>query len=47
MQMSLFDDKIEKLQLYKAVDDIKDRYGSKLLTKAVTTSKKPSSNEGS
>jgi DNA polymerase-4 len=34
MQMSLFDNKLEKLQLYKAVDDIKDRFGSKLITKA-------------
>src|ERR1043165_3936437 len=35
MQMSLFDNRVEKLQLYKAVDDIKDRFGSKILTKAV------------
>jgi len=34
MQMSLFENKAEKLQLYKAVDDIKDRYGSKSVTKA-------------
>ena len=40
MQMNLFDNKIEKLQLYKAVDDIKDRYGSKLVKKAVTVKKK-------
>ena len=37
MQMSLFDNKIEKLQLYKAVDDIKDRFGSKVVKKAVNT----------
>ena len=37
MQMSLFDNKIEKLQLYKAVDDIKDRFGSKIVKKAVNT----------
>jgi DNA polymerase-4 len=42
MQMSLFDDKVEKLQLYKAVDDIKDRFGSKIVGKAVTTTPKPS-----
>lgn len=34
MQMSLFENNVEKLSLYKAVDDIKDRYGSKLVTKA-------------
>jgi DNA polymerase IV len=37
MQMSLFDNKIEKLQLYKAVDDIKDRFGAKIVKKAVNT----------
>ena len=37
MQMSLFENNAEKLNLYKAVDEIKDRYGSKLVTKAVTT----------
>lgn len=40
MQMSLFENNAEKLNLYKAVDDIKDRYGSKLVTKAVVTKKK-------
>lgn len=44
MQMNLFDNKVEKLQLYKAVDDIKDRFGSKLLTKAVIA--KPKKDEG-
>ncbi|HLF45326.1 MAG TPA: DNA polymerase IV [Chitinophagaceae bacterium] len=39
MQMSLFDKQVEKLQLYKAVDDIKDRFGSKLVKKAVTLKK--------
>jgi len=34
MQMSLFDDHLEKLNLYRAVDDIKDRFGSKSVTKA-------------
>ncbi|HMR92010.1 MAG TPA: DNA polymerase IV [Chitinophagaceae bacterium] len=37
MQMSLFDKNVEKLNLYKAVDDIKDRFGSKAVTKAVTS----------
>ena len=36
MQMSLFDSKEEKLNLYKAVDDIKDRFGSNAVTKAAT-----------
>jgi DNA polymerase-4 len=36
MQMSLFDNRAEKLNLYKAVDDIKQRYGSKTVTKAAT-----------
>ena len=40
MQMSLFDNKVEKLQLYKAVDDIKDRFGSKIVTKAVNSGAK-------
>lgn len=39
-QMSLFDNNLEKLNLYKAVDDIKDRFGSKLVTKAVNAKKK-------
>jgi len=43
MQMSLFDKQVEKLHLYKAVDEIKDRFGSKLVTKAVNT--KPKSGE--
>ncbi len=40
MQMSLFENNAEKLNLYKAVDDIKDRFGSKLLTKAVNSNSK-------
>jgi DNA polymerase-4 len=39
-QMSLFDNKIEKLNLYKAVDNIKDRFGAKLITKAAVTKRK-------
>ncbi len=35
IQMSLFDNNVEKLNLYKAVDDIKERFGNKLVTKAV------------
>jgi hypothetical protein len=34
MQMSLFDNNAEKLNLYKAVDDIKNQFGSKLVSKA-------------
>jgi DNA polymerase IV len=37
MQMSLFDNKMEKFNLYKAVDDIKNQFGSKAVTKAVTS----------
>lgn len=44
MQMSLFDNNVEKLKLYKAVDDIKDRFGTKLVTKAVNSSGKDGSN---
>lgn len=40
MQMSLFENNLEKLNLYKAVDEIKDRFGSKIMTKAVNTGKK-------
>ena len=43
MQMSLFENNMEKLNLYKAVDDIKERFGSKLVTKAVIS--KPKSDE--
>lgn len=43
MQMGLFDNRMEKLNLYKAVDDIKERFGSKLVTKAVIV--KPPSEE--
>jgi len=43
MQMSLFDNNAEKLNLYKAVDEIKDRFGNKLVTKAVTIKKESKS----
>ncbi|HET7896388.1 MAG TPA: DNA polymerase IV, partial [Flavisolibacter sp.] len=33
-QMSLFDKSVEKLQLFKAVDDIKDKFGSGVVMKA-------------
>ncbi|HEY0355503.1 MAG TPA: DNA polymerase IV [Flavisolibacter sp.] len=34
IQMNLFDDAVEKLDLFKAVDGIKNKFGSKLMTKA-------------
>jgi DNA polymerase-4 len=37
MQMNLFDNHVEKLNLYKAVDNIKERFGSKIVHKAVNT----------
>ncbi len=40
MQMSLFENNVEKLKLYNAVDDIKDRFGSKIMTRAVNAKKK-------
>jgi len=43
MQMSLFENNLEKLNLYKAVDDIKDRFGSKMVSKAVTSELKEES----
>ena len=45
MQMSLFENNVEKLNLYKAVDDIKDRFGAKLVSKAVTFQLKENDNE--
>ncbi len=45
MQMSLFDKNIEKLNLFKAVDDIKDRFGSKAVKKAVTSKLEEGSNK--
>jgi DNA polymerase-4 len=38
MQMSLFEKNSEKLSLYKTVDEIKDRFGSKSVTKAAVLS---------
>ena len=40
MQMSLFENNAEKLNLYKAVDDIKDRFGTKSVTKAIVIKNK-------
>ncbi len=37
LQMSLFDKNFEKLNLYKAVDTIKDKYGKNLIKKATNT----------
>src|SRR5205809_7887243 len=45
MQMNLFENNAEKLNLYKAVDNIKDRFGSKSIKKAVTARKKNSASE--
>ncbi len=43
MQMNLFENSAEQLNLYKTVDDIKERFGTKLVTKAVNTDAKESS----
>jgi DNA polymerase-4 len=45
MQMSLFENNVEKLNLYKAVDDIKERFGSKMVTKAVVSKPKTEEDE--
>jgi DNA polymerase-4 len=45
MQMSLFENNAQKLNLYKAVDEIKDRFGSKLVAKAVTIDPKQGASE--
>ena len=37
IQMSLFENNAEKLGLYKAVDNIKNQFGSKMISKATTT----------
>lgn len=44
VQMSLFEQKAEKLQLYKTMDELNDRFGKKTLTKAVAISP-PAKNE--
>lgn len=45
MQMSLFENNVEKLKLFKAVDEIKDRFGTKMVSKAVNADSKEYSNE--
>lgn len=45
MQMSLFDNNVEKLSLYKTVDEIKDRFGGKAVIKAVTSKLTEESNK--
>jgi DNA polymerase IV len=45
MQMSLFNNNEEKLNLYKAVDNIKDRFGSKSIKKAATAKNKQQESE--
>lgn len=39
-QMSLFENNIEKLNLYRAVDDIKEKFGSHSVSKAVSVKRK-------
>ena len=41
LQMSLFDQSEEKLQLYQAVDKIKSQFGHDMITKATITRRKP------
>ena len=40
IQMNLFDDAMEKLELFKAVDHIRNQFGSGLLTKASALKRK-------
>ncbi|RYY38353.1 MAG: DNA polymerase IV [Chitinophagaceae bacterium] len=40
LQMNLFDDSLEQLELFKAVDAIKNKFGSALVQKATTVKKK-------
>ncbi|MER3498106.1 MAG: DNA polymerase IV [Chitinophagaceae bacterium] len=42
MQMNLFQNNLEKLSLYKAVDEIKNQFGSNAISKAVTSKLKDS-----
>lgn len=46
VQMELFNNNAQKLSLYKAVDDIKDKFGSKAVKKAVTVKTKKDRKEG-
>lgn len=43
IQINLFDDAVEKLELFKAVDDIKNQFGSDAVSKATSLRKKPDS----
>lgn len=43
IQINLFDDAVEKLELYKAVDDIKNQFGSDAVLKATSLRNKPDS----
>ncbi len=45
LQMSLFEDQPRKLKLYQAVDGLKDRYGSRSLTKATNLKNKDESSD--
>ena len=45
LQMNLFNNNEEKLNLYKAVDDIKDRFGSKSIKKAAAATRRRSDPE--
>jgi len=45
MQMSVFNNNEEKLNLYKAVDNIKDRFGRSSTKKAATTGNKTEKSE--
>ena len=40
LQMSLFDNNVEKLNLYKAVDNIKNQFGSQLVSKGSSVKRK-------
>jgi DNA polymerase-4 len=40
IQMNLFDDSVEKLELFKAVDNIKNQFGAGAVTKATSLKKK-------
>jgi DNA polymerase-4 len=46
MQMSLFENNGEKLNLYKAIDDIKNQFGSDVISKAVSSNLHEGSGHG-
>ncbi|MGE5518912.1 MAG: DNA polymerase IV [Candidatus Dadabacteria bacterium] len=41
VQMNLFNNSLDKLELYKTVDEIKNQFGVQALTKAISMKKKP------